>query len=85
MEDKEIGTSFARYGYQARLVGHDLDRIGEGIAAPILWTAGTVHSVQKAARQDTPVLNQCGRLWFFAPQGTYIPRMSRILVHTYYP
>ena len=55
MDDKEIGTSFARYGHQARLIRRDLGRIGEGMASSLEWTMGAIHSVQKAACQDKPV------------------------------
>ena len=41
-----------RYGHQARLVGHNLDRIDEGIAALMQWTVGTNNSVQNVPRKD---------------------------------
>ena len=55
MDDKELCALFTGYGYQVRIVGHDLDRIDEDMAASLQWALGVIHSIQKAAREDKPI------------------------------
>lgn len=55
MDDKELDALFTGYGYQVRIVGHDLDRIDEDMAASLRWALGVIRSIQKAARQGKPI------------------------------
>ena len=55
MDDKELCTLFTGYGYQVRIVGHDLDEINEDMAASLQWALGVIRSIQKAAREDKPI------------------------------
>lgn len=55
MDDKELCALFTGYGYQVRIVGHDLDEIDEDMAASLQWALGVIHSIQKAARENKPI------------------------------
>jgi len=55
MDDKELDALFTGYGYQVRLVGRDLNRIDEDMAASLQWALGVIRSIQKAARQGKPI------------------------------
>lgn len=55
MDDKELCALFTGYGYQVRIVGHDLDEIDEDMAASLQWALGVIRSIQKAAREDKPI------------------------------
>jgi len=55
MDDKELDALFTGYGYQVRLVGRDLDWIDDDMAASLQWALGVIRSIQKAARQGTPI------------------------------
>jgi len=55
MDDKELDALFTGYGYQVRIVGHDLDRVDEDMGASLQWALGVIRSIQKAARQDKPI------------------------------
>ena len=55
MDDKELDALFMGYGYQVRIVGHDLDGIDEDMAASLQWALGVIRSIQKAARQGKPI------------------------------
>ena len=54
-DDKGISALFTRYGYYARLVGHDLDRVDEDMAASSLRTMGMIHSIREAIRQSKSI------------------------------
>ena len=55
MDDKELDALFTGYGYQVRIVGHDLDKVDEDMAASLRWALGVIRSIQKAARQGRPI------------------------------
>ena len=55
MDDKEICALFTGYGYQVRIIGRDLDKIDEDMAASLRWALGVIRSIQKAAREDNPI------------------------------
>ena len=55
MDDKELDALFTGYGYQVRIVGRDLNRIDEDMAASLQWALGVIRSIQKAARQSNPI------------------------------
>ena len=55
MDDKELDALFTGYGYQVRIVGRDLNRIDEDMAASLQWALGVIRSIQKAARQGNPI------------------------------
>lgn len=55
MDDKELVALFTGYGYQVRVVGHELERIDEDMAASLQWALSVIRSIQKAARQGKPI------------------------------
>ena len=55
MDDKELDALFTGYGYQVRLVGRDLNKIDEDMAASLQWALSVIRSIQKAARQSKPI------------------------------
>jgi xylulose-5-phosphate/fructose-6-phosphate phosphoketolase len=55
MDDKEMISLFTGYGYQVRIVGHDLDLIDEDMAASLTWALGEIRGIQKAAREGKPI------------------------------
>jgi len=55
MDDKELISLFTGYGYQVRIVGHDLDKIDEDMAASLSWALGEIRGIQKAAREGKPI------------------------------
>ena len=84
-ERKEISTSFER----CRIKFVSSDTISAGLimrGCPVnsgLW-ARFIPS-RKLLVGTTRSSGKYGRLWHFSSQGTYIPRMSEILIHTYRP
>ena len=55
MDDKELDALFTGYGYQVRVVGRDLNKIDEDMAASLRWALDVIRSIQKAAREDEPI------------------------------
>ena len=55
MDDKELDALFTGYGYQVRLVGRDLNKIDEDMAASLQWALGVIRSIQNAARRGRPI------------------------------
>ena len=83
MDDKELGALFMGYGYQVRIVGHDLDRIDEDMAASLQWALSVIRSIQKAAREDKPIFKPRWPVIILRSPKVRLSSVCRMLLFTH--
>lgn len=54
MDDKELVSLFAGYGYQVRIVSH-LEEIDSDLHTSLSWAVDEIHKIQRAARSGNPI------------------------------
>jgi xylulose-5-phosphate/fructose-6-phosphate phosphoketolase len=53
--DDELVALFTGYGYQCRIVGGDLEKVQQDMAASMEWALEIIHTIQNKARSGNPI------------------------------
>lgn len=53
--DDELVALFTGYGYQCRIVGRDLDKVQQDMAASMQWALETIRTIQEKARSGNAI------------------------------